>query len=526
MINRGDIGFNEENFKLLIRQNQQLSARVSTLEEERNTLEQQLSTLQEKYQLTQEELTWLKRQLFGRKSERFLGADPNQLTLELEGMIERKREEELQTVSYQRKKPTNEDKPGHGRMPLPSHLRREEITIEPENLPEGSKKIGEEVTEVLEYKKAEIYVRKYIRPKYALPKEGGIKVAHLPSLPIPKGNAGASLLAHILISKYVDHLPLYRLQQQFKRLGIDISDKTIGGWVAAGSDLLTVVYDRLVIRTQKSGYVQADETPIRVLDKDKKGECHKGYFWIYQSPLEKTVCFQYRKGRGKAGPKEFLENFQGALQADGWQVYDMFEKANGITLLGCMAHVRRKFDEARGNHLELAQYALTEIQKLYAVERKARESGLDAEKRKELRQNESAPILKGLKTWLMDNAPAKGSRVTPKSTIGMAISYALSMWGRLERYLEDGRYEIDNNLVENSIRPVAIGRKNYLFAGSHEAAQRAAMIYSLVATCKKNDVDPSEWFSDVLSRIQGHPINKIDELLPNNWKKSATKDNP
>lgn len=525
MINRADIAFNEENFKALLRENQQLSAQVSTLEKERNTLEEQLLILQEKYQLTQEELNWLKRQLFGRKSERFIGADVNQLTLELEGMIEKKREEELQTVSYQRKKSSNEEKSGHSRMPLPSHLRREEITIEPENLPEGSKKIGEEVTEVLEYKKAEIYVKKYIRPKYALPKEEGIKVAGLPSLPIPKGNAGASLLAHILVSKYVDHMPLYRLQQQFKRLGIEISDKTIGGWVTAGGDLLTVIYDRMVIQTQKSDYIQADETPMRVLDKNKKGDSHKGYYWVYQSPVDKIVCFQYRKGRGKAGPKEFFEGFQGAIQADGWQVYDMFGKVTGIILLGCMAHVRRKFDEAKDTDLARAQHALIEIQKLYAVEREARESGLNAEERKKLRQEESLPILKGLKSWLIDNAPAKGSKVTPKSKIGIAISYALSMWNRLERYLDDGRYEIDNNLVENSIRPVAIGRKNYLFAGSHEAAQRAAIIYSLIATCKKNDVDPSEWLTDVLSRIQDHPINKIDELLPANWKKSAAKDN-
>jgi transposase len=525
MINSADIAFNEENFRLLIGQNQQLSAKVSILEKERNTLEERLSILQEKYQLTQEELNWLKRQLFGRKSERFIGADANQLTLELEGMIEKKREEELQTVSYQRKKPSDNEKSGHGRMPLPAHLRREEITIEPEDLPEGSKKIGEEVTEILEYKKAEIYVKKYIRPKYALPKEEGVKVAALPSLPIPKGNAGASLLAHILISKYVDHLPLYRLQQQFKRLGADVSDRTIGGWVAAGGDLLTVVYDTLVSRTQKSDYVQADETPIRVLDKNKKGETHQGYYWVYQSPVEKTVCFQYRKGRGKAGPKEFFEGFRGAVQADGWRAYDMFEKLNGIKLLGCMAHMRRGFDEARDNDLERAQHALTEVQKLYAVERKARESGFDADARKMLRQEEAAPILKGLKAWLIDNAPVQGSKVTPKSKIGVAISYALSMWGRLERYLEDGRYEIDNNLVENSIRPIAIGRKNYLFAGSHEAAQRAAMIYSLMATCKKNDVDPSEWLTDVLARIQDHPINKIDELLPANWKKSPAKDN-
>lgn len=519
MNDRGNIDFNEENFRLLIRKNQELSARISRLEQERERLEQRLMILQEKHQLTREELAWLKRQLYGHKSERFLGADEAQLTLELEGLVEKMREEELQQISYQRKKTNKDEKSGHGRTPLPTHLRREEIIIEPEELPEGSKKIGEEVTEILEYKKAEIYVKKYIRPKYALPEEQGIRIGNLPSFPIPKGNAGPSLLAHILIGKYVDHLPLYRQQQQFKRLGVDISDKTLGGWIPPACDLVTPIYEQLVQTVQQSGYIQVDETPIKVLDKNKKQDTHKGYYWVYYAACEKTVCFQYRKGRGRAGPKEFLEGFTGAIQADGWQVYDKFEKTEGIRLLGCMAHARRKFEESLNTDRTRATHVLTEMQRLYDIERKAREENLDYQSRKKLRETESLPVMKALKSWLLENAPVDGSKVLPRSNIGSAISYTLSMWPRLERYLEDGRYEIDNNWVENSIRPVALGRKNYLFAGSHDAAQRSAMIYSLIATCKKNDVDPTEWFTDVLTRIQDHPINKIDELLPGNWKK-------
>jgi len=514
MINRTEITFNEENFRMLIRQNQELSAQVSVLEQAHKILE-------EKYQLTREELDWLKRQLYGRKSERFIGGDINQLTLELEGMVERMREEQSQEINYTRKKPSKEEKPGHSRMPIPSHLRREEIVIEPEDLPKGSKKIGEEITEILEYKKAEIYVKKYIRPKYALPAEKGISIGNLPSLPIPKGNAGPSLLSHILIGKYVDHLPLYRQVQQFKRLGVEISDKTIGGWVTAGCDLLTTLYERLVIRVQQSGYIQADETPIKVLDKDKKGDTHKGYYWVYHAPGEKTVCFQYRKGRGREGPKEFLKGFSGAIQADGWQAYDKFGKTDGIRLLGCMAHARRKFEDAKDTDKLRATHVLSEMQKLYDIEQQVREKNLNHEARKALRVERSYPVMKELKNWLLENAPVEGSKVLPQSKIGKAISYTLGMWARLERYLEDGRYEIDNNWVENSIRPVALGRKNYLFAGSHEAAQRAAMIYSLIGTCKKNDVDPCEWLTDILTRIQDHPINKIDDLLPPNWKKYA-----
>ena len=484
--------------------------------------------LSDQNSILKDELEWIKRQLFGRKSERFEGLDPNQLQLQLEGLQEQiqQQEEEFQQINYNRKKPEKEAAQARGRMLIPAHLRREEIIIEPEDVPGGSKKIGEQITEVMEYKKAEIYVKKYIRSKYALPEDAGLPtgqasiiIGQLPSLPIPKGNAGPSLLSHVLIGKYVDHLPLYRQQKQFKRLGVEISEKTIGGWVAASCDLLMPLYEKLMQNVQQSGYIQADETPIKVLDKNKKGDTHKGYYWVYHSPITNTVCFQYRKGRGREGPKEFLKDFQGAIQADGWHVYDRFEKREGIVLLGCLAHVRRKFEEALDNDKVRAEYVLSEMQKLYAIERKARSKDLGYDEREELRNEESKSILRDLKAWLLENAPESNSKILPKSKIGKAISYALGMWHRLERYLEDGRYEIDNNWVENSIRPVALGRKNYLFAGSHDAAQRAAMIYSLLATCKKNDVEPSVWLTDVLAKIQDQPINKIDELLPDNWRK-------
>ena len=526
-----DISFSKENFELLLRQNQELTDQIqqqfhqiSSLEQERNKLQEELLILEQKHQLTKDELDYLRRQIFGRKSERFIGMDPAQLSLELEGMVEAMRKQEIEQISYTRKKSGKEEKQGHSRMPIPAHLRREEITIEPDDVPEGSKKIGEEITEVMEYKKAEIYVKKYIRPKYALPKEEGVVIGPLPSLPIPKGNAGPSLLSHVLIAKYVDHLPLYRQQKQFKRLGVEISDKTICGWVAASCDLLLPLYEKLMQNVQQSSYIQADETPIKVLDKDKKGDSHKGYYWVYHSPLTGSVCFQYRKGRGREGPKEFLKDFQGAIQADGWHVYERVGKRDDIILLGCLAHVRRKFEEAQDNDRSRAGYVLSEIQKLYAIERKAREQ-LNYDERKALRENESKPILQNLKAWLLENAPESNSKVLPKSKTGKAISYALGMWHRIERYLEDGSYEIDNNWVENSIRPVALGRKNYLFAGSHDAAQRAAVIYSLLATCKKNNVEPSAWLTDVLTKIQDQPINKIDQLLPEIWKQQSPAKN-
>jgi transposase len=512
------IAFNEENFQKLLKKTQVLEKENQELATRNAQLEKVFSELQEKYQLTQQELDFLKRQLFGRKSERFIPSDPAQMSLELGQMAEAMLEQKTRKLEYERKTGKGENKPGHPRMPIPAHLRREEIILEPEGLPEGSKKIGEEVTEILEYHKAEIYVKKYVRPKYALPNEEGIKTAGLPSMPIPKGNAGPGLLAHVIGSKYLDHLPLYRQIQQFERLGLEISASTIGGWVGAGIDLLIPAYERLMAIVQGSDYIQADETPIKVLDVNKKETTHKGYYWVYYSPLEKMVCFQYRKGRGREGPREFLKDFQGSLQADGWQVYDKFGKRDGIQLLGCMAHARRKFEESLDNDEVRASHVLAKMKALYMIERRAREEGMTAEDRYRLRQQESLPLMKELKEWLLYNAPEANHKVLPTSKIGKAINYTLGMWARLERYLNDGRHEIDNNWVENSIRPVAVGRKNYLFAGSHEAAQRAAMIYSLFGSCKKNGVDPMAWLQDLLNRIQDHPVNRIDELLPHNWK--------
>jgi transposase len=265
-----------------------------------------------------------------------------------------------------------------------------------------------------------------------------------------------------------------------------------------------------------SNYIQADETPIKVLDKDKKGTTHQGYYWVYHSPQHSLVFFDYRKGRSREGPQEILKNFKGYLQADGWGAYEAFDGRDSIHLIHCMAHARREFEKALGNDKSRAEYALLELQKIYAIERECDEMGVDYQERKKIRQERALPMLDSLKVWMLEEY----TKVTPASAIGQAIHYSLSRWEKLCRYTEDGILEIDNNLVENAIRPVTIGRKNYLFAGSHEAAQRAAIMYSLFASCKKNKVNPEEWLKDILNRISDHPIRKIHELLPHNWIKS------
>jgi transposase len=458
------------------------------------------------------ELEKLKRMIFGAKSERFVASDTSQLSLELGQPAPLPVEPQTEDITYTRHKA--DKKNGHARMELPASLPREVVVIEPAEDVTDARKIGEVITEVLEYTPGKLYVTRYVRYKYALPDEKGIVIGQLPSLPIPRGNAGAGLLAHLMISKFVDHLPFYRQVQMFKRQGVTLAESTINDWFRASCDLLEPLYECLKKQVIKDNYLMADETPIDVLTENKPGATHKGYHWVYYSPVKRLVLFDYRKGRGREGPEELLKDYRGALQADGYSAYEYFEKQPGITLLACMAHARRKFDESLKNDKTKAEHVLELIQELYAIERQAREGQMDDDQRKALRQENAIVKLEKLHTWLNENI----TQVLPKSAIGQAIAYTLHLWPRLIRYLDDGRYEIDNNLIENSIRPVALGRKNYLFAGSHEGAQRAAMMYSFFATCKINDIEPLEWLTKVLTRIPDHSIQRLEELLPHNLK--------
>ncbi len=458
------------------------------------------------------ELEKLKRMIYGTKSERFIPSDPSQLSMDLGHQVPAPVEPQTEEITYTRNKADKAK--GHARMEISASIPRETIMIEPAEDVADGRKIGEKVTEVLDYTPGKLKVTRYVRPVYALPNSQGIVIGNLPSLPIPRGNAGAGLLAHLIISKFVDHLPFYRQVQMFKRQGVTLAESTVNDWFRSGCDLLEPLYDCLKKKLLQGSYLMADETPISVLTEDKPGATHKGYHWVYYDPVQKMVLFDYRKGRGREGPEELLKEYQGALQADGYSAYESFEQKPNITLLACMAHARRKFDEALKNDKVRAEHALKLIQQLYAIERQAREEQMDFDRRKALRQEKSAPILQELHTWLKENI----TQVLPKSAIGIAIAYTLHLWPRLVRYLEDGRYEIDNNLIENSIRPVALGRKNYLFAGSHEGAQRAAIMYSFLGTCKINNIEQFEWLSTVLKRIPDHSIQRLEELLPGNLK--------
>lgn len=462
-----------------------------------------------------QELNTLKKIIFGSRQERFIpsGLNTSQLSLDINAdpvaacsVVSAKK------ISYTKSNITVEQKPLQhpGRMKLPESLRREEIIIEPSADITGCKKMGEEITEVLEYQPGELFVKKYIRHKYAKPGNEGVLIGELPARAIDKALFGEGLLAQIVIDKYADHLPLHRQMQRFERGGIKLSYSTLSDAVSGTCQLITPLFDALKAEVLQSKYLHADETPIKVMDKDKKGETHRGYYWVYQNSIDKMVFFDYQEGRGRDGPMEILQNFKGYLQTDGYNVYDVFDKTPGITLIHCMAHARRMFNEALDNDKPRAAYAMQEIQKLYSIERDCKEKSLPFEEIKIIRQQKAVPILVALEKWMKEQY----LNVLPKSNIGKALGYSIERWKKLSHYTENGMLNIDNNPVERSIRPVALGRKNYLFAGSHEAAKRSGMLYSLLGTCKLHGIEPYSWLKDVLQTIPTHPINKVNELLP------------
>ena len=426
--------------------------------------------------------------IYGAKSEKHLSqTDINQLMLEfglaaIEAPLEQTKE-----ISAHKRTTTDKSKPV--RTALPAHLKRVTTVIEPDIDITGLVKIGEEITEVLELKVPEIYVQRTVRPKYATT-DGGVTIAALPPRAIERGNAGAGLLAHLLVGKYVDHLPMYRQIKQFKRWGVELSESTVYEWTASAAKYLTPVYDQMVKKVLLGSYLQVDESPIKVLQgsEGKKGT-HQGYLWVYHSPPDDIVFFDYRRGRDQSGPKELLESFNGIIQTDGYNVYEAIAPGLGITLSGCMAHARRKFDEAKSNDRKRAEEMLDMIQALYAIEREIRDK--DEQTISSQRRDQSIPILEKMHTWMKEQAPY----VTPESLIGKAIRYSLERWDKLKLYTQHSHLHIDNNAVENAIRPVALGRKNYLFAGSHESAQRIAMMYTITATCKKLSIDPQHYMN-------------------------------
>lgn len=419
--------------------------------------------MHETIELLKHDLAQFKRMIFGSKSERFVPIDNKlnpQVSLDLNAeTIATCKITEATKVSYVRTKTEvirNPAKAHPGRMKIPENFRREVIILQPDTTVKGLKKIGEDITEVLCYVPGEFYVKQYIRPKYVVPvndTDNSVIAASLPGRLLEKCMAGEDLLAQITVDKYVDHLPLHRQSQRFQRAGLIIAQSTICGWMKMVLINLIALYElhkQLVLST---GYLHTDETTLQVLDENKKGKTHQGYYWVYHNSEQKLVLFDYWPGRGREGPDDILKNYTGFLQTDGYAVYDKFEKRTGIILVGCLAHARRKFSDALLNDKARAEYALTIIAQLYAIERRIADENLLEQDVLQVRQKEAVPILSKFKEWLTEEYV----KILPKSVIGQAIAYCIKRWDKLIKYTTDGRLKIDNKPVENAIRPIVIG---------------------------------------------------------------------
>lgn len=483
-----------------------------------------------------DQLAWYRQKLWKPASERFIPQDPAQRKIDFDGMEVIPEEEEVikqaaqEIITFKRKK-AEHNKKQPVRLSLPEHLRRETEIIEPEGINEDWVRIGEEVTEQLEHKPGEMYVRRIVRYKYALKKslqaereeatdaasEKTVKIAPLPLLPLPRSNAGASLLAELLMGKYMYHLPFYRQIALFKLEGLKIPASTINGWFMGSSDLLRALYYRLKELVLQSDYIQVDESTVPVIDNEKH-RAVKAYLWVVRDVMQKRVFFHYDKGsRAQKVVIELLQGYKGAVQTDAYEAYSIYENKKGVLLLSCWAHARRKFTEALKEDKSGAEYALEQIGLLYGVETMATDQELDYPGRAELRSRLAYPILCAFEKWIVNYMP----KALPKGRMSQALIYTYSLFHRLSKYHLDGRYQMDNNLVENTIRPLALGRKNYLFCGNHDAAENAAIMYSLLGCCQASDINPREWLTDVLTRIPEYNSDyskDLAELLPHNWK--------
>lgn len=413
---------------------------------------------------------------------------------------------------------TERQKRKGGRQPLPRHLKRERIV---HDLADAEKHcsacrqdlrpIGEESSERYEYVPAQLTVIEDVCKKYAC--ECTVKTATKPPQPIEKSTAGASLLAQVIVAKVADHLPLHRQEKIFERHGVDISRKTMGGWMAQCADLMNPLYVSAKEVLFQSKVIGTDDTGVKVLD-IKLPFARTGRIWPYYGDAEHPVIlYDYTPTRERAGPEEFLNGYRGYLQADAYGGYDAFFKdpARGLIEVGCWAHARRYFHKALESDQPRMGPALLLIAQLYRVEEQARP--LTAEERVGLRQLKSRAILDKLHLYLLEIQ----AEVLPKSPAGRAVRYTLKNWTALTRYCQDGDLEIDNNATERAIRGIAVGRNNWVFFGSDQGGKTGAVLRSFVASCQRVAVDPFAWFKDILSRIATHPISRLTELLPHNW---------
>src|SRR5438067_190719 len=469
-------------------------------------------------QLTHE-MALLKRWKFAARSEQLHGVQRSLLEETIEADLEAIA---LEFAALRPAKPTQQPKEPPKRSPLPAYLPRVEVRHEPERTICGCgcsmKRIGEDVSEKLDYTPGVFHVERHIRGKWACAKCQTLVQAPVPAQAIDKGVPTAGLLAQVLVAKYADHQPLYRQEGIFERAGVAIPRATLAQWVGACGVRLQPLFDALRALLLERSVLHADETPVAMLAPGK-GKTHRAYLWSYSSTQFdslRAVVYDFADSRAAVHPKRFLEGWSGQLVCDDYAGYKALFSA-GITEVGCLAHARRKFHDLWVNHQSArAGEALNWFGALYDVERHAHE--LSSEQRQRIRQLQSRPIADKLREWLL----LQRHQATEGTAIAKAINYSLGRWHALTRFLDDGALPIDNNWVENRIRPIALGRSNWLFAGSLRAGKRAAAVMSLIQSARLNGHDPYRYLKDVLERLPAQPASRIGELLPHSWMPAAT----
>ena len=508
-------------------------SRIADLDRTVTSKDNRIADLDRKIVSKDNRIAYLEQQLYGSRSEKRLPINPDALQLSLfsaeidaqeqqrlDASIakdEERREKLLKVDGYERKV----------RKPIDtSKLEVREEHIYPDGInPDDYNEVEPLITESLVLVPQKMYIRRIVRHKYVLktclqqayPERQVFEVATLPPAPIHKCMASESVLADILVQKFVYHLPFYRVIQKYREMGVTVSDSTLGGWYAAVCEKLKVLYDKLKSDILSCPYIQVDESTVPVID-NEKSKTRKGYMWCVRDASGAGVFFHYDMGsRGTQVAMSLLKDYHGAIQSDGYDVYSKFTGMEGKTMLGCWAHARRKFVDAMKENERLASEALVYIGDLYHIETLTAE--MTNEERKKKRREMAYPQIIKFEEWMQMKYfdPSMGPLMRT------AIEYTFKRLPKLSMYVNDGSWHIDNNGVENAIRPLAVGRKSYLFCGSDASAVRASMIYSFIATCKSAGIEPREWFEDVIRRIPEYESGKADvtHLLPKNWKASS-----
>jgi transposase len=498
-----------------------LQAKTAQLQTLAAQLHAENSQLREQLREAQLLIAQLRRELFGPKADKLTAEQEEQLKAlhkDLQAEVQRPAPVSDEVLEHEDRAARRRQR-RHARHPLPEHLETETVTIEPEEkicpcCGKPLERIGEEVSEEIDLIPAKLIRRRTVRPKYACRcGEAGVKIAPLRPRLIPQSRLGLGLAAHILLSRFDDHLSFYRLEQQFReRHGIIIARQQMVQWVEQIASWLRPIYDAMWRQMLAGGYLQVDETPVRVLDPDVEGKAARGYLWFYAVPGG-DVILDFDRSRALKVVQQRLQNFTGTIQTDAYEVYQALErKESRIERIGCLAHSRRRFYAALQQNLPEGIWFISQIRLLYQIEDEARE--LATSERQVFRQQSAPAIWEALKAKAVELQP----KFLPKSTMGSAVRYFLDEYDALTGYLRDGRFEIDNNLIENSIRPTAIGRKRWLFIGHPDAGWRSAVIYSIIVSCRRRGINPQDYLTDVLRRLPAQKINQIEELLPGNWK--------